>query len=259
VNTAKPAPSLRTIIVDDEKPARELFREQLAAYQEIEIVGEADRVSSATELVRGLAPELVFLDVQMPEETGFALLPVLGGLASPPFVVFVTAYDTYAVRAFEVNALDYLTKPVNNHRLAVTIERLHARRHESPVGAPEQPPEPQSPARLEICDLVWLQGKFGRRMIQAGEIYAVEAEGDYTNVSIVGDETMFIRKKIQQWELELPTPPFLKVSRRLILNMPFISQFIPLDREHNVLHFKGSEKAMLISRVEVRRIREAVR
>ena len=259
MSSTEPTTSLRAILVDDEQPARELLREQLAAHPEIKIVGEADRVSSAAELVKELAPDLIFLDVQMPGQTGFALLPVLSEQASPPLVVFVTAYDTYAVRAFEVNALDYLTKPVNSRRLATTVERLLKAHLRAPlVGTSISPGEPSSANRLETKDLVLLRSKSGMRMIKTEEIYAVEAQRDYTNIIIAGDQTLFMRKKIAQWEKELPSPPFLKVSRRLILNTLLIDQVVSLERERSVLRLKGSQTSLVISRIEVRRIREVL-
>ncbi len=119
--------TLRAVLVDDEPGARMHLAERLAAHPGIEVVGEADRARSGIDLIQRVKPDVVFLDVQMPGGTGFSLLPLLSDITPAPEVVFVTAYDKYAVKAFESNALDYLTKPVSPQRLAITVERLRNR------------------------------------------------------------------------------------------------------------------------------------
>ena len=113
--------TLRALIVDDEVPAREHLTQLLECHCNVKIVGEANSVATAAALCRDLQPNLIFLDVQMPGGDGFSLLSKLDPL---PAIIFVTGYDEYAVRAFEVNAVDYLIKPVNPHRLADALERI---------------------------------------------------------------------------------------------------------------------------------------
>src|SRR5690242_17927590 len=123
---------LCTIIVDDEDLARQDLKNQLANFPEINIVGEANSVESAVKVINNTLPDVVFLDIQMPKESGFKLFEKMT-IDFP--VVFVTAFDNYAIRAFEVNALDYLLKPVNKTRLAQTIDRL--KRQEKPEANPK--------------------------------------------------------------------------------------------------------------------------
>lgn len=249
--------AIRAVLVDDENGARMHLAERLAAHPGIEIVGEADRAKSAIDLIERLKPDVVFLDVQMPGGTGFSLLPLLGEIIPTPEVVFVTAYDKYALKAFETNALDYLTKPVSPPRLAITVERLQNRLRATGV-APKDEAESSTPARpLEMRDFVLLREKPSLRMVEAGEICAVEAEADYTHIFLADGHKAFLRKRMSQWEEELPAPPFFKISRRLLLNTQRIKQIVANDRENAEIHLRGMTKPLPLSRIELRRLRSA--
>ena len=231
--------------------------ERLAAHPGIEIVGEADRAKAAIDLIERLKPDVVFLDVQMPGGTGFSLLPVLGEIIPTPEVVFVTAYDKYALKAFETNALDYLTKPVSPPRLAITVERLQNCLLTTGV-TPKDEAESSTPARpLELRDFVLLREKTSLRMVEAGEICAVEAEADYTHIFLADGHKAFLRKRMSSWEEELPAPPFFKISRRLLLNIERIKQIVANDRENAEIHLRGMTKPLPLSRIELRRLRTA--
>ena len=249
--------AIRAVLVDDENGARMHLAERLAAHPGIEIVGEADRAKAAIDVIQQLKPDVVFLDVQMPGGTGFSLLPLLGEIIPTPEVVFVTAYDKYALKAFETNALDYLTKPVSPPRLAITVERLQNRLRATGV-APKDEAESSTPARpLEMRDFVLLREKPSLRMVEVGEICAVEAEADYTHIFLADGHKAFLRKRMSQWEEELPAPPFFKISRRLLLNTGRIKQIVANDRENAEIYLQGMAKPLLLSRIELRRLRSA--
>ena len=249
--------TIRAVLVDDEKGARMHLTERLAVHPGIMIVGEADRAQAAIDLIHRAKPDVIFLDVQMPGGTGFSLLPLLGDMCPPPEVVFVTAYDKYALKAFEANALDYLTKPVSPPRLAVTVARLQ-NLFLATGGAPKDEADASAPPRpLEMRDLVLLREKTSLRMVEAGEICAVEAEADYTHIFLADGNKAFLRKRMNQWEEEMPTPPFCKTSRRLLLNTQRIMKIVANDRESAEVHLQGIEKPFLLSRIELRRLRTA--
>ena len=249
--------AIRAVLVDDEQGARMHLAERLAAHPGIEIVGEADRAMAAIDLIQRLKPDVIFLDVQMPGGTGFSLLPLLGEITPTPEVVFVTAYDKYALKAFETNALDYLTKPVSPSRLAITVERLQQRFLSTGV-TPKDEAEFSTPARpLELRDFVLLREKTSLRMVEAGEICAVEAEADYTHIFLADGHKAFLRKRMSSWEEELPAPPFFKISRRLLLNIERIKQIVANDRENAEIHLRGMTKPLPLSRIELRRLRTA--
>ena len=247
--------AIRAVLVDDEKGARMHLTERLAAHPDIMIVGEADRAQAAIDLIHRAKPDVIFLDVQMPGGTGFSLLPLLGDMCPPPEVVFVTAYDQYALKAFETNALDYLTKPVSAPRLAITVERLQKRflstadaiKDEAAASVPSQ--------ALEMRDFVLLREKPSLRMVEVGEICAVEAEADYTHIFLADGHKAFLRKRMSQWEEELPAPPFFKMSRRLLLNTERIKQIVAHDRESGEIYLQGMAKPLLLSRIELHRLR----
>jgi len=255
---ASSLPPIRAVLVDDEQPARQHLRERLDAHPGIEIVGEADRVESATALIKSEKPDVVFLDIQMPGQTGFDLLPLLGDLESPPTVVFVTAYDKYSIKAFEVNALDYLLKPIGTQRLAITVERLENQRRMDAPTVMNAPQEGVDPRPLEMRDLVLLREKKTIRMVEIGEICAVEAEGDYTRISLASGHTMLERNRLGNWEERLPVPPFRKISRRLLLNMELIKAVVMQERDHAEVHLAGAESSISVGRVELRRIRQLI-
>ena len=247
--------AIRAVLVDDEQGARMHLAERLAAHPGIEIVGEADRAKAAIDVIQQLKPDVIFLDVQMPGGTGFSLLPLLGEITPPPEVVFVTAYDKYALKAFETNALDYLTKPVSPSRLAITLERLQ-KRFLSTADAIKDEAAASTPSQaLEMRDLVLLREKPSLRMVEVGEICAVEAEADYTHIFLADGGKAFLRKRMSQWEEELPAPPFFKISRRLLLNTGRIKEIVAHDRESGEIYLQGMAKPLLLSRIELRRLR----
>ena len=249
--------AIRAVLVDDEQGARMHLTERLAMHPGIEIVGEADRAMAAIDLIQRLKPDVIFLDVQMPGGTGFSLLPLLGEITPSPEVVFVTAYDKYALKAFETNALDYLTKPVSAPRLAITLERLQ-KRFLSTADAIKDEAESSTPTRpLEMRDFVLLREKTSFRMMETGEICAVEAEADYTHIFLADGHKAFLRKRMSQWEEELPAPPFFKISRRLLLNTQRIKEIVANDRENAEIHLRGMTKPLPLSRIELRRLRTA--
>jgi two-component system LytT family response regulator len=208
-----PAEPLRAVVVDDERLARRALRTLLAAERNVEVVGEASRVDEAEALIRRERPGVVFLDVQLRGETGFDLLARdVGGFHT----IFVTAFDTYAVRAFEVHALDYLLKPVDPARLAEALER--ARRPAPARGGPE------APARYGPDDLFFHDDARRPRFVRIREIAFIRAAGNYTEVFTAGGAPLLVLRPLGLWETQLPNGTFARVHRSVLVNLDFVER-----------------------------------
>jgi two-component system, LytTR family, response regulator len=243
---------LRTLIIDDEPPARDLMRRLLMAHRaEIEIVGEARSVADAAEKCVALRPELVFLDVQMPHEDGFALLPKLP--APLPAVIFVTAYDTFAVRAFEVNAVDYILKPVAPVRLAHAIARvaIHLATSGTSVGEP-------SPAPLQLTDTVFLRSDRGLRTAPVTAITLIEAAENYTRVHLVDTSPVLVRRAMSEWDQILPPTHFVRVERSLLVNRSAVQRLDVVSRDVAHAHLAGRAAPLILARRASLRLRQAL-
>jgi two-component system LytT family response regulator len=207
---------VRALIVDDEPLARSLLGELLAAHDEIEVVGEAANGFEAVKQVGELAPDLVFLDIQMPKLSGFEVLELLGDPA--PAVVFVTAYDEYALAAFEVHAVDYLLKPVEPERLAEAIgrvrERLAARAPAPPAAALAAASRP--PGRGLERVLFREEGRV--HVLPVARIDFVEAQDDYLSFA-AGGKRFRKQQTLAALEAELDGRRFVRIHRSYLLNV----------------------------------------
>lgn len=242
---------LRALVVDDERLARKRLRELLLAHPGIRVVGEADGVKAAAELAAREQPDVIFLDVQMPPHTGFDLLPLLSPV---PQIVFVTAYDMFAVRAFEAHALDYLLKPVHPDRLAATVRRLRADGGPKPAAEP-----PAEEGALQVHDLIALRDKGHLRMVTVDRIAAISAEGAYTQVCLSGQGSMLILKAIGHWENRLPFPPFVRVERSLLINLDLVREVHVRTRDHTEVNLEGVPQPLVLGRPASARLRKAMK
>jgi len=202
---------MRCMVVDDERLARRSLRDLLAAHPDFQIVAEAADLEEAAKGVRLHQPDVLFLDIQMPGGDGFQLLDAL----SPelPFVVFVTAYDRHAVRAFEVNALDYLLKPVEPDRLGVAVERLRQRR--SAAAAPL--PTPVALPRLSDEDRVLLPLGNSGCFVPVQVILHVTARGKHSVVQLRDRRKVIVRQTMASWNERLPAGLFAQLDRSCIV------------------------------------------
>jgi len=208
---------LRTLVVDDERLARRELQRLLAPNASVEVVGEAANADEAEAAVREHDPDLLLLDVQMPGDSGFDLLERLDAV---PHVVFVTAYDEYAIRAFEVNALDYLVKPVEPERLESAIETVQERAAESsPHAVVSGEDEPRRILTAE--DQVFV--KDGERcwFVELADVRLFEAAGNYTRLYF-DDEEPLIHRSLSYLEDRLDPDRFFRASRQHILNLAWV-------------------------------------
>lgn len=238
--------TLRALIVDDEELARRLVREFLSAHADIEIVGECDNGLEAVRQIGALAPDLVFLDIQMPELNGF---DVLDGLDSEeiPMVVFVTAFDQYALNAFQVHALDYLLKPYEDERLLEALDRAKAQMRQKNGSSPTQ--KVQEMLASTRAD----RAKVGRIMVRSGgritfvrvdDVDWIEAQGDYICLHTQGKKHL-IREKISDMEAQLSPNSFLRIHRSTMVNVTRIREMQPLFHgEYAVVLHDGTRLTM---------------
>ena len=197
---------MKAIIIDDEPPARRELRRLLSDFPWIEIIGEAGNIAQAAPMIEALSPGLVFLDIQMPGGSGFDLLTRLEHL---PRVIFTTAHDEHAVRAFEVNALDYLLKPIDPARLAAALAR---------VGSANATPPPQPDAALEQLFV-----RDGPRcwFVPLREVRMLTSEGNYVRLSW-GKTQPLLGRALATLEQRLDPNRFFRANRRQIINLDFI-------------------------------------
>jgi two-component system LytT family response regulator len=201
---------MRTLLVDDEPLARRELRRLLQPFSWVEIVGEAANIDEAAARVESEKPELLFLDIQMPGGSGFDLLDRLDHV---PRVIFTTAFDQYAVRAFEVNALDYLLKPIEPERLASALARLHV--HE-PVGSTTPPPAVDAP-----LDQLFVRDGAKCWFVPLREVRLIESEGNYVTLSW-GEQRPVLARSLVNLEPRLDPRQFFRANRHQIINLTFV-------------------------------------
>jgi two-component system LytT family response regulator len=221
---------IRTLIVDDEPPARRNIVALLQREADIEIIGECGSGKNAVDTIRSLAPDLVFLDVQMPECDGFDALQMLGGKV-PAAIIFVTAYDQYALRAFDAGALDYLLKPFDNARFSRALDRARDKIRRFRLAPPKT-------ERLIIKSA-------GRVLfLKISEIDWIEAD-DYYACLHVGARNHLLRRSLAELEQELDPAIFCRIHRSAIVNVERIKTLrLNLDGEYNVVLENGSELSL---------------
>jgi two-component system LytT family response regulator len=234
----------KAILIDDERLARNELRKLLKDYPEIDIVDEAANVDEAVKKISEHSPDLIFLDIQMPGKTGFDLLKELD---HTPSVIFTTAYDEYALRAFDVNALDYLLKPIEPKRLAEAIHKLEdlddqAIEHAEPL---------MSRTLLNEHDQVFV--KDGERcwFVRLGEIRLFESVGNYVKVYF-GFNKPLILKSLNALEERLDEKVFFRANRKHIVNLRMIEKVEPYFNGGLLLELQGGEKIEVSRRQTVK-------
>jgi two-component system LytT family response regulator len=200
---------LTAILVDDERLARMDLRSMLSEFKSIEIIGEADHSATAISLIEQTDPDLIFLDIQMPGESGFDMLEKIKTRAK---IIFVTAYDEYAIQAFNVNALDYLLKPVSPARLKTTIDRLFDK--------PDEPPAIRK--KLTRDDRLFILYGSGYKFIRISTILYIASSGDYSEVHLSDGVRGLTNLCMQEWEERLPDNTFCRIHRSTIVNLDFV-------------------------------------
>ena len=201
--------SFKSIIVDDEELARDDLKALLKDFPEIEIIGEAETAEEAKTLINKLNPNLIFLDIQMPGKSGFEMLE---DIETDAKIIFVTAYDEFAIRAFEVSAKDYLLKPVNKERLSRAIERIKQ----------EQESEGNIQTNLLFTDSIFLLVNNHYQFVKIYSIIKITSAGNYSEIYTSSGVKGLVLKSLKEWEARLPSNYFVRIHRNAIINLEFV-------------------------------------
>lgn len=224
---------LRVVIVDDEAPARRYMRRLLDSEPNVRVEGEAATIEQARKLIRQHRPDTLFLDVLLAHETGFDLLHELNPL---PSVVFVSAHSDYAAQAFEVEAVDYLLKPVSPDRLAQTLSRLR----------------PLTEAQFSV------RTKTGTRIVKNSELTIIQAQGDYVLLCSAGQPNELMHTTMKRLTEQLPSPPFCALSRSLVLNLEHVSHLSNRPGSQVEVSFNNGVDPVVLGRTASLRLRRAL-
>jgi two-component system LytT family response regulator len=240
--------TLRTLIVDDEAHARARIRHALQDEPDVALVGECANGREALESIRREQPDLVFLDIQMPGFTGFDVCARLSeGGAPVPFIIFCTAYDQYALKAFEVHAIDYLLKPFDRERFKQALDHARARlRRAAPTPADQRLADLLADLRAGAKPSDRLVFKQDGRVVfvRAEAIDWLEADGNYVRIHC-GRESHYVRETLAGLEAQLPAEQFMRVSRSALVNLDRVKEFQPLFYgDFSVLLLNGAKVAM---------------
>ena len=235
--------AIKAIIIDDERLARNELKKMLQSHSEIEVIEEAANVDEGIEKIELLHPDLIFLDIQMPGKNGFELL---AEVEKAPRVIFTTAYDEYAIKAFEVNALDYLLKPIEPKRLGEALNKLQAEMmKDNPALAANN--------RGPLTELDQVFVKDGERcwFVKLGEIRLFESVGNYAKVYF-GTQKPLILKSLNALEERLDDRMFFRANRKHIINLRWIEKIEPYFNGGLLVDLKGGEKVEVSRRQTVK-------
>ena len=254
--------NLNVIIIDDERRVRNTLRQALEECGGVNVVAEADSIESARQaLAAHPAADGIFLDIQLPGGTGFDLVPEIADMKK---VVFVTAYDQYAIRAFEVNALDYIMKPAAPERLEQSLRRLRAhaeQRNAAPeVSSTSETTDSQSNAKKAFTLSDQLLLKFGTksRFIPVNDLLFVRSADNYTELHVVDGSTALMRKTLEEWAESLPRNAFVRVHRSTLVNKRFVAELGVEANGKYFIRLHGVEEVFSISRSYTTSVRESL-
>ncbi len=230
---------MRAIIIDDERLARQELKNLLSIYKDIEIIAECNNAQSAKEKIAELNPDVIFLDMQMPVKTGLELIEEVSAL---PDVVFVTAHDEYAIKAFEVNAFDYLLKPVSPERLAETIKKLTQK---------ETYEKKENTTPLTESDKVFIKDGEKTWFVKLSNIRLFESEGNYVRVYFDTFRPLILRS-LNSLEERLDEKHFFRASRKHIINLSWIESIETWFNGGLMVKLKGGQEVEISRRQAVK-------
>lgn len=232
--------TITAIIVDDEKLAREGLKNLLKEFTEIDIVGEASNADEAIELIDQFKPQLLFLDIEMPEKSGFDLLEEL---IETPFVIFTTAYNEFAIKAFEVNAMDYLLKPIQTSRLREAITKVKKLISETSTD--------KEKSKLTETDQVFIRDGDKCWFVKLTDIRLIESAGNYAKIHFETYQPL-IHKTLNALDDRLSTGLFFRANRQQIINLRFIEKIEPFFNAGFLIYLKDGTKVEVSRRQSIK-------
>ncbi len=222
---------IRAVIVEDSRLARNELKELIKLHNDLELVGEAGNVDDGAELIETESPDLLFLDINMPEKDGFDLLEMLDDV---PITVFTTAYDEYAIKSFEYNALDYLLKPVSNKRFDMALEKVRSK-----MASKEE--ATSTTKKLTDSSQIFIKDGESCWLVKIGDISLFEIVGNYTRVYFENKKPL-LYKSLNQVEEKLPEDSFFRANRQQIINTNYIKNVVPWFNGKLKLTLKNGEE-----------------
>jgi len=234
-------PLIKALVVDDERLARKDLTGMLARIPGIQVVGEAQDVPSAIKAIETLGPDVIFLDIQMPGQSGFDLVEQVSFK-----IIFVTAYNEFALRAFEINALDYLMKPVTPERLEKSLERMH-QSGQSPTKAAEP---------LNYTDRLFTTVGSKIQFLKINTITLIRSEGDYTYITCNNGVKGLVTKSMKEWEERLPESYFCRVHRNAIINTDAIDHIEKWFNYSYQVKLTDIDEPVIISRRYAKKLKD---
>lgn len=250
---------LRIIIADDERPARNFLKFILREFEDVELLGEAENGAEALELIKSEKPDLALLDLQMPEISG---LEVIGLLRKNqmPLVAFVTAFDEYAVRAFELNAVDYLLKPIDKARLRETLNRAHERLEnrdfrETEIDKVRKAAAVYEEEKKEILTRIPVKNRDEILLVAVEDIASIVADGELLHIFTAGGEKYTINFRLKDIEAKLDTEKFFRLSRGALANVEMFEKVSPMPGGTYLVSLKNGQE-ISASRLQSKILRE---
>jgi two-component system, LytTR family, response regulator len=241
---------MKALIIDDERLARNELKRLLENFSKINVVGEAANADDGIALIDELAPDLIFLDIQMPGKTGFELLESLEGRV--PEVIFTTAYDEYALKAFEFNALDYLLKPIELHRLTEAVQRVEEELHQQELERKERTSDGGgSRNMLGENDQVFVKDGEKCWFVKLGKVRLFESMGNYVRL-FFDDQKPLVLKSLNALEERLDPKIFFRANRKHIINLQWIDKIEPWFSGGLLVTLKGGDKIEISRRQAIR-------
>ena len=251
---------LRVVIADDERPARSFLKALLQEFADVEIVGEAENGAEVLEMIKQNKPDLALLDLQMPEITGLEVVKLLRK-SQMPLVAFVTAYDEFAVQAFEVNAVDYLLKPVEKGRLRETLNRAHERLEQTDVKATESAnlkaaiETYEESVPKEFLERIPVRLRDEILLLPVSTIAAIVADGELLHITNLKNQKYTINFRLKDLETRLEPNKFIRLSRGALANLEMIARISPMPGGTYQITLKNGQE-IISSRLQSRILRE---